>query len=152
MHLLELARYLPLNPVRASLCETPEAWPWSSYTATIGLRAMPWFLTPRWFLDAFWSRDAYVDWVAQGVDASRLDKRGIPMASSLPTTSLARLLADDNLDAAIALAHVEHGFSQAAIARHLGVSTSQVSRRLARERLQISTSGTSRVRPRVSRS
>jgi putative transposase len=30
-HLLELSRYLALNPVRAGLCRTPAAWPWSSY-------------------------------------------------------------------------------------------------------------------------
>lgn len=32
-HLLELCRYLPLNPVRAGLCEHPAQWPWSSYHA-----------------------------------------------------------------------------------------------------------------------
>ena len=31
-HLLELSRYVVLNPVRASMVATPEAWPWSSYT------------------------------------------------------------------------------------------------------------------------
>ena len=30
-YLLELARYLPLNPVRAGLCSSPGDWPWSSY-------------------------------------------------------------------------------------------------------------------------
>ena len=37
-YLLELARYLPLNPVRAELCDAPEDWPWSSYSATAGLQ------------------------------------------------------------------------------------------------------------------
>jgi putative transposase len=36
-HLLELARYLPLNPVRARLCDEPGDWPWSSYRATMGI-------------------------------------------------------------------------------------------------------------------
>src|SRR4029077_2792513 len=36
-HLLELARYLPLNPARAEICTAPEDWPWSSYSATAGL-------------------------------------------------------------------------------------------------------------------
>jgi putative transposase len=30
-HLLELSRYLALNPVRAGLCSTPAGWRWSSY-------------------------------------------------------------------------------------------------------------------------
>lgn len=36
-HLLELARYLPLNPVRAGMCTDPGEWPWSSYRATAGI-------------------------------------------------------------------------------------------------------------------
>ena len=36
-YLLELARYLPLNPVRAGLCDTPEAWP-GRLRRTAGLR------------------------------------------------------------------------------------------------------------------
>lgn len=36
-HLLELARYLPLNPVRARLCDDAADWPWSSYRATLGI-------------------------------------------------------------------------------------------------------------------
>jgi putative transposase len=30
-HLLELVRYLALNPIRAGLCTNPGDWPWSSY-------------------------------------------------------------------------------------------------------------------------
>lgn len=37
-HLLELTRYLPLNPVRARLCLHPAEWRWSSYGATVGRR------------------------------------------------------------------------------------------------------------------
>lgn len=35
-YLLELARYVVLNPVRARMVERPEAWPWSSYGAMAG--------------------------------------------------------------------------------------------------------------------
>jgi putative transposase len=38
-HLLELARYVPLNPVRAGICAQPEEWTWSSYRAEMGLEA-----------------------------------------------------------------------------------------------------------------
>jgi len=44
-HLLELCRYLSLNPVRAGLCRAPHDWPWSSYAATVGLAEPPSFLT-----------------------------------------------------------------------------------------------------------
>jgi REP element-mobilizing transposase RayT len=52
-HALELVRYIARNPVRAGLCSAAEAWWWSSYAATVGLRAAPSFLEPdevlRWF-------------------------------------------------------------------------------------------------------
>jgi len=42
-HLLELARYVPLNPVRAGFVNSAAQWPWSSYRATAGLEApSPW--------------------------------------------------------------------------------------------------------------
>jgi REP element-mobilizing transposase RayT len=44
-HLLELSRYLPLNPVRARLCNGPADWPWSSYRATLGMSWPAPFLT-----------------------------------------------------------------------------------------------------------
>ena len=38
-------RYLALNPVRAGLCDSPIAWPWSSYAATVGLSDQPEYLS-----------------------------------------------------------------------------------------------------------
>ena len=35
-HLLEVCRYIVLNPVRAGLCASPAEWPWSSYRACAG--------------------------------------------------------------------------------------------------------------------
>ena len=35
-HLIAAARYVPMNPVRARLVATPEAWPWSSARAHLG--------------------------------------------------------------------------------------------------------------------
>jgi putative transposase len=35
-HLLELSRYLALNPVRAGLCDGPGEWRWSSYRTILG--------------------------------------------------------------------------------------------------------------------
>ncbi|OGR68833.1 MAG: hypothetical protein A2081_01120 [Elusimicrobia bacterium GWC2_61_19] len=52
-HLLEACRYIVLNPLRAGLCATPEAWPWSSYRATAGLASPESFLSIRWILEQF---------------------------------------------------------------------------------------------------
>jgi len=47
-HLLELARYVVLNPVRAGMVRTAKAWPWSSYRATAGQEiAWAWLETAR---------------------------------------------------------------------------------------------------------
>jgi putative transposase len=54
-HLLELARYVVLNPVRAALVRTPKAWPWSSYRATAGLVSAPKWLETASTLDRFGS-------------------------------------------------------------------------------------------------
>ena len=43
-YLLELARYIVLNPVRAGLVRSAREWPWSSYRATAGLTECPGWL------------------------------------------------------------------------------------------------------------
>jgi putative transposase len=43
-HLLELHRYIVLNPVRARLAERAGDWRWSSYRATAGLARSPGWL------------------------------------------------------------------------------------------------------------
>jgi putative transposase len=35
-YLLEVCRYVVLNPVRAGVCDHPGDWPWSSFNATVG--------------------------------------------------------------------------------------------------------------------
>jgi putative transposase len=44
-HLLELARYVVLNPVRAGMVADVADWPWSSYASTVAPPAAP---KPRW--------------------------------------------------------------------------------------------------------
>jgi REP-associated tyrosine transposase len=51
-HLLNVACYIPLNPVRARLCRTAGDWRWSSYRATIGRKETSW-LNAAWLLDQF---------------------------------------------------------------------------------------------------
>jgi REP element-mobilizing transposase RayT len=52
-YLLELCRYVVLNPVRAGVAAKPEAWRWSSYQSTTGLRKEPDYLTTDWILGLF---------------------------------------------------------------------------------------------------
>jgi putative transposase len=52
-HLLELLRYVVLNPTRAGLCDGPAAWAWSSYLATIARAPRPRFLTVGFVLSQF---------------------------------------------------------------------------------------------------
>jgi putative transposase len=52
-HLLEVGRYIVLNPVRAGLARRAEDWPWSSYSATIGPRRPPAFLSVESLLQHF---------------------------------------------------------------------------------------------------
>lgn len=40
-YLLEVCRYVELNPVRARMVAEPGAWPWSSYRAHVGAAATP---------------------------------------------------------------------------------------------------------------
>jgi REP element-mobilizing transposase RayT len=40
-YLLELCRYVVLNPVRAGVVAAPGDWPWSSYRATLGETPAP---------------------------------------------------------------------------------------------------------------
>ena len=58
-HLLETARYVVLNPVRARICRHPKDWPWSSYQATAGLADAPAFLDIDWLVQVF--RDDVVE-------------------------------------------------------------------------------------------
>ena len=70
-HLLEVCRYIVLNPVRAGLTDTPGDWPWSSYRSTAGLQPEPRFLRTAWLLSQFGeeslkARERYIEFVNDG--------------------------------------------------------------------------------------
>jgi putative transposase len=69
-HLLELARYVVLNPVRAGMTASAGQWPWSNYRATAGLGSSPPWLESEWTLAQFGPRQGarrrYRVFVAQG--------------------------------------------------------------------------------------
>ncbi len=70
-YLLELARYIVLNPVRAGMVRSARDWRWSSYRATSGQARSPAFLTTDWVLSAFSGKkkraiENYKAFVAEG--------------------------------------------------------------------------------------
>jgi REP element-mobilizing transposase RayT len=74
-HLLELSRYIVLNPVRARMVRTAGDWPWSSYRAVIGYTESPAFLESDWLLATFAAKrleaiTRYIEFVDNGDDQS----------------------------------------------------------------------------------
>ncbi|HJV00815.1 MAG TPA: transposase [Burkholderiaceae bacterium] len=70
-YLLELARYVVLNPVRAGIVADAADWPWASYRAMTGAATAPAWLQTDWILSQFHpSRKLaiarYVDFVRAG--------------------------------------------------------------------------------------
>ena len=157
-YLLELCRYIVLNPVRVRGGAKPGSWKWSSYRATAGLAAVPEFLSTDWLLEQFGkSRSAaqkrYREFVRAGIEKwpwedlkgqiylgseefierhSVGDKelKEIPRAQSKAIKpTLERIFAKDG-KRGIARAYREHGYRLHEIAAHLGVHYATVSRRL----------------------
>jgi REP element-mobilizing transposase RayT len=158
-YLLELARYVVLNPVRAKMVRTAKDWPWSSYRATAGFEVAASFLTTDWILDQFGAakakaQDAYRRFVSAGRGvtvwenlrgqiylggdefieqhapaSSRMNE--IPRSQRLIGRPPLDAIVNDARDAAnIARAYAEHGYTMQEIAAHLGVHYATVSRRV----------------------
>ena len=109
-HLLELHRYLALNPVRSGLCQRPDQYPWSAHRALLGLSRPPAFLDVR--LAAF--------------DGDRLRYASFVEAAS--SDRLKDLIGDGSPH--LLASAVAEGYGQVEIARELGISQKTVSRRL----------------------
>jgi hypothetical protein len=70
-YLLELARYVVLNPLRAGMVRRLETWPWSSYLATCGQAIQREWMRTDWVLAQFGRQRAsairkYVQFVHEG--------------------------------------------------------------------------------------
>lgn len=70
-YLLELCRYIVLNPVRARMVRAAKDWPWSSYRAYTGLTEIPSWLSCDWVLSSFSKNRAkawlkFKEFVAEG--------------------------------------------------------------------------------------
>jgi REP element-mobilizing transposase RayT len=74
-YLLELVRYIHLNPVRANVVDFPENYPWSGHQAYLGEEVLPWLTTDlalRLFsADLVKARNAYAGFVNDGLAGGR---------------------------------------------------------------------------------
>ena len=74
-YLLELSRYVVLNPVRAGRVKKAADWPWSSYRASVGLEPAASWLAIGGLLAQFAKRRSlaqqrYAQFVAEGIKAA----------------------------------------------------------------------------------
>jgi REP element-mobilizing transposase RayT len=91
-YLLELVRYVHLNPLRAGLVERPEDWAWSGHLAYLGRERLDW-LTTDLVLGRFGgrlerARAGYAAFVREGLDEGHRPEFHTGTAD-------ARVLADD---------------------------------------------------------
>jgi putative transposase len=156
-HLLELCRYVVLNPVRVRSKLERGAWRWSSYRATAGLASVPGFLSTDWVLEQFGKSRAkaqrrYREFVREGLESRPWEElkgqiylgseafieRHLPANQELKEIpraqlhavkpSLERIFAKSG-ERGIAQAYKEHGYRLQEIAAYLGVHYATVSRR-----------------------
>ncbi|MFH1258651.1 MAG: transposase [Elusimicrobiota bacterium] len=157
-HLLEVCRYVVLNPVRAKMCQRPSQYGWSSYQATVGLKDSSLHLNRDWLLSQFGKQrkdaiQSYVKFVEEGLrhkpwdelkgqiyfgsekfiknlQASVADEKEIPRVQRQPIRpSLSEVLTKSD---GMLTAYKDYGYSLKEIAQHLGVHYATVSRRLKR--------------------
>jgi len=157
-YLLELCRYVVLNPVRAKMCQRAEQWPWGSFRATAGIEPAPTWLTTGWVLAQFaatrsQAQKAYRVFVGEGlaqrpwealrgqiylgteefVEMLTTNQEPVPEVPRAQwqgrRPSLAEVLALRQPSAkAITKAYQDYGYRLREIAEHYGVHYATVSR------------------------
>jgi putative transposase len=143
--LLEVARYISLNPVRARLVDTPEAWRWSSHRYCCGHDALPSWLTCDTILGMFNNsapegKGSYRDFVMAGIGKpnplrrhSESTNRSVLRNGPIPSLEFFRKTHEDR-GLAIALAFHQGCHSRHMIAASFHVSLRTVDRALAQYR------------------
>jgi len=147
--LLQLCRYIVLNPVRAGIAIHPTEWRWSSYRAMCGSERSLEFLSTGFILAQFAdgpadATDSFREFVEDGLPGSvsddcipscaRFDGEPAPMQRpplfSLIKTGASRQERRQRARSAF----LDHGYSTGDIAEHLGVSRCTVNRWVQRLR------------------
>jgi len=128
-YLMELVRYVHLNPVRAGMVASPDDYPWSGHHAYMGKEKLPW-LTTDWVLSMYSNdkqkaRQRYGTFVAEGIGETRRNEFH-------DGTCDGRILGDDNFaDEAFAKANQRrnHDYRLAdivsAVCRRYGITLEQ---------------------------
>lgn len=158
-HLLAHLRYIVRNPVTGGLCDHPRDWRWSSHRATLGLEPVRFLKIDRLYAQLghtrVEARRAYAE-LTESEERSTLPGDhplvdGTPefaksaletiqphpeharaMLTPTPRTLDSLLGTRAHTDVAALATAVREGYSLSAIATHLGVHTSTISRRLRR--------------------
>ncbi|MBC7220921.1 transposase [Candidatus Bipolaricaulota bacterium] len=164
-YLLELARYVVLNPVRAGRTRAAKDWLWSSYRATAGLSPVPSFLTTEGILSQFArsrtkAQEAYRRFVSLGkgarpweelrgqiylgseefIQALPKEARGlseVPRAQRSGVRPSLEELLGENAGEGMVAAYRTHRYTMREIAEFLGVHYATVSRRIRRYERQL---------------
>ena len=160
-HLLEVYRYIALNPVRAGILREPLEYAWSSHAAIAGLAPPPPYLMVSEAYDLFSSvtggdgRASYREFVSAWVESDPPEGPVVGDADFVRDAMqhvtrdpeirrrdwtagrppLAELLDEDDSGDALSRAYRDHGYTMAAMAEHLHVHVSTVSRRIAAHEL-----------------
>ena len=157
-HLLELCRYVVLNPLRVKGKAKVDHWKWSSYQATAGMVPVPEFLTVEWVLSQFGkSRSTalaeYRAFVREGLESRPWEKltgqiylgserfieehshenkkqTEIPHVQLQAARPSLQQIFNRRGKNAIEAACTNYGYRMKEIAEHLGIHYATVSRRL----------------------
>jgi REP element-mobilizing transposase RayT len=155
-YLLELSRYIVLNPVRARLCETAADWPWSSYRGVMGRATAQDTLAVAETLELFSAdrgaaRRAFARFVAEGTGVSlpenkqqlflgdddfaermaaraQAPSREVPRTQRAPKSLAQYERAASDRDGAIRAAYASGSYTLKAIGEHFGLHYATVSR------------------------
>jgi len=68
VYLLQVSRYIHLNPVSASICSTPDNYPWSSYNNYVNKNNKQTWLITKKITDEFGCIEEYIDYVSCGIN------------------------------------------------------------------------------------
>jgi putative transposase len=93
-YLLELLRYIHLNPVRARVVESPDDYPWSSHHVYVGRRDEPW-VTTDFALSMFHSDRARAIVAYRRFVAEEIGQKRSPSPLSECNTNDRRILGSD---------------------------------------------------------
>ncbi|WUR14238.1 transposase [[Empedobacter] haloabium] len=133
--LLEAARYISLNPVRARLVRCAAEWRWSSHCYLTGVAAAPPWMSLEWLLGHFHGESAaeQAEAFSAFVDASLREPSPFSqkVAKNRCLETLDARLNPMSTNAAIASAYATGLFTRAELAAHFEVSVKTISRAIS---------------------